>query len=197
MRFKPFKILKIVTSLFNKMKRQDIVNFESGQVVVSDPCYNLPISGPEGYQGIINLEPGKYIVNISYINDRISELEILKKGFNGSTRWEELIHDDICVDSGQCGFFDTDYYQKDQYYTNLDRISSIIIREDEPFYSICSDRTLSEDQWGIIPHGVVSSSGYGDGSYSLYGIYDKKNTDINRKLIGAALVFIDDIDEID
>ncbi len=40
--------------------------------------------------------------------------------------------------------------------------------EGERWYvSMCS-RTLGEKSWGVYDSGVVSSSGFGDGSYSLY-----------------------------
>lgn len=192
-----FKILTIDTFLQNKMNTQDTVIFESGEIIVTDPCYDFSDCGSQTYQKIIKLEPGKYKIRVSTSQDnRISELEILKADIDScaSTLWEELLSDKIGVDSGQCGFFDTKYYKENGYYTNLDRVSSTIICENDPFYSICCDRTLSDKQWGTIPYGVVSSSGYGDGQYSLYGLYSKTNND-TKTLHGAVLIFIDGEEE--
>ena len=48
---------------------------------------------------------------------------------------------------------------------------------------MCS-RTLGEQQWGTYDSGIVSSSGFGDGSYNLYVVY-KRN-----KIVAMAIDFL-------
>jgi hypothetical protein len=52
-------------------------------------------------------------------------------------------------------------------------VSDRAICQEEPWFSICCDRTLNDSQWGVIPYGCVSSSGYGDGCYEVNYISDK------------------------
>lgn len=63
---------------------------------------------------------------------------------------------DVGVDSGQAGFFDLALYQQ--------------VWESEPvrekFYDEVCDLTLEDKSWGVHPIGVVSSTGWGDGSYT-------------------------------
>jgi hypothetical protein len=63
---------------------------------------------------------------------------------------------DVGVDSGQAGFFDLALYQ--QVW------ESEAVRE--KFYDEVCDLTLEDKSWGVHPVGVVSSTGWGDGSYT-------------------------------
>ena len=59
------------------------------------------------------------------------------------------------------------------------------------WYKRVCDITLSDDNCGVIDdEGVVSESGYGDGSYDVYGYYND-----NDELVGLKLVFIWEEDE--
>ena len=49
---------------------------------------------------------------------------------------------------------------------------------------------MGSEQWGVLPNGVVSSSGYGDGSYRVYG---QKNKD--GEYVAFEVVFITAEDE--
>ena len=53
------------------------------------------------------------------------------------------------------------------------------------FRSMC-DRTLREEQWGTYDTGVVSSTGYGDGSYEL------QVCQMDGMIHGFRIIFIDD-----
>lgn len=60
------------------------------------------------------------------------------------------------------------------------------------WYEICCDKTLSNQQAGIVPGGCVSSSGYGNGGYPAYYANDKDG------LVNAIkIVFISDEEEED
>jgi hypothetical protein len=46
-------------------------------------------------------------------------------------------------------------------------------RDGDIWYHACCKITLDKpESWGALPNGVVSSSGFGDGSYTVYGIKD-------------------------
>ena len=53
---------------------------------------------------------------------------------------------------------------------------------------MCCDRTLSED-WGVLPLGVVSSSGIGDGSYPTYGVKNEKGEFTSGEHYNAVLAY--------
>lgn len=76
----------------------------------------------------------------------------------------ESLH--VGVDSGQAGFFDLDLYEaalKDKPEHGHDDGTRF-----EQFYDACGQNTLGNEQWGVVEGmGAVSSSGYGDGGYTL------------------------------
>ena len=115
--------------------------------------------------------------------------DVFKSGNNG-----EILEFTGGVDSGQFGYFDHDEYRNDNIVQGVERVTpDDVICDDEPWYSICCDRTLSKDKWGEIPFGIVSSSGYGDGSYPTYGIKDVDG----KEWVGFVTLFIWDDDEED
>lgn len=122
-----------------------------------------------------------------------------------SSKWEELpgLPGTFGVDSGQFGFFDRDHYRKadrdsvkeqSKYDFGGDYLTDDSDSDGEEWYHACCHLTLGPDSWGTIPNGVVSSSGFGDGSYGVYGL---KNAD--GEYIALTVVFInqDEIDEDD
>lgn len=87
---------------------------------------------------------------------------------------------DVGVDSGQAGFFDNAQFAK---------VTSA--KEDEKaFYDGVCDLTLAQDQFGVCGFGCVSSSGYGDGGYTMYFRKDESG-----QVIEAVILFIDNTDE--
>ena len=50
------------------------------------------------------------------------------------------------------------------------------------WYEICCDKSLSNVGAGVIDYGVVSSSGYGDGGYSTYAVYNQDGRVVGIKL---------------
>ena len=69
---------------------------------------------------------------------------------------------DVGVDSGQAGFYDDTRYRDNSIFDGLTPAKSDFGDE---WFNHCCDCTLSSMQAGVIPYGVVSTSGYGDGSY--------------------------------
>jgi len=142
-------------------------HIESGEVFVSDPCYDLET---ECAKIIDNVKNGEWIAEIEtkkVWGERVSILRCWHKSVfpRRAVEWE-VISTDIGVDSGQAGVFDIEHFKKDSDAEGLVRESKEIICKDEPWYSMCCDRTLNEIGAGVIPFGVVSSSGLGDGQYT-------------------------------
>lgn len=153
------------------------------EVVVSDPCYVLPTWCQAVITGVL---PGKYIPEVGKTDGadgwgvRISRLSAIHEDFFnkvGLIEWEESPAD-IGVDSGQCGIFDKKYYRDDKHSESygLPMIWGGTNGSDDGdlwYERMCSltlgksDGGVSEDDCGSTPDGVVSSSGYGDGSYTL------------------------------
>jgi len=87
---------------------------------------------------------------------------------------------DVGVDSGQAGIFDDSKYPEGEpgEYGDLNS-----------FYGKCCQKTLGKPQGGVINFGVVSSSGYGDGSYDCF--YLTKND----KVFAIRIIFIDMLEQ--
>ena len=85
----------------------------------------------------------------------------------------------ISVDSGQAGFFDDFYYQQNQG-GDFGDITTL--------FGLACSLTLSENHGGIIHNrGVISDTGFGDGSYCLFIATNHAN-----KIVAASIVFIDE-----
>lgn len=146
------------------------------EVVVSDPCYTIPT----WCQAIIpNVLPGKYIPEVEKSDEgqwgmRITNLRVIHEDFYekpGLIDWEK--HPAVIgVDSGQCGIFDKTYYRNDNrsesYGINLMWNKEWSETEGDDWYQRMCTLTLSEEHCGSFLDGVVSSSGYGDGAYTLW-----------------------------
>jgi len=105
-------------------------------------------------------------------------------------RWKECTGAVVGVDSGQAGIFDLPYYRKDKVFENQEsnflkeyRIHNN--EEGEVWYGHMCDRTLGDEGWGVYDRGVVSCSGFGDGSYELSVAKHK------GKVVGIAINYLD------
>ena len=153
----------------------------SGEIMISDPCYSVPT----WCHGTVKARNGEWspdvqIVDVGGWGHRVVELrachedyyEIDQKHFmdeGPAPKWEKL-DIDVGVDSGQCGIFDLSHYRDDLVVADAYRITKSSIGADDEWYGLCCDRTLSFYKWGLIPYGVVSSSGCGDGSYDALAV---------------------------
>lgn len=174
----------------------------SGEVVLSDPCYDTDT----WCMGIVdNVAKGTWEASVlEYDDGRIARLAAVKTGtknvsylLEGYVGGLEKLPFTFGVDSGQFGFFDKQFYRDDNSVAGLKRESRQILCEDEPFYSFCCDRTMTYEQWGTLPYGVVSSSGYGDGSYDVFGLKNENGEYIAFMAIFIDIDFEDDEDEYD
>ena len=138
----------------------------TGTVVVSDPCYDRDVWCMQTGSPV---KPGRYEALALYSDEedwgnRVANLVLVHEDHRGAPpkAWKP-IESTIGVDSGQCGIFDDSIYPEEKDHTGRDT-----------FYDECCSITLAKGNAGILRNGkgVVSSSGYGDGSYELYAKSD-------------------------
>ena len=91
----------------------------------------------------------------------------------------------INAESSMAGIFDYKSYRDDKVVSRVERISDRIVCEEEPWYSICCDRVLSENKWGIIPQGCVSSAKDGiinvTAHFNMFGEAERVEIDFEKK----------------
>ena len=186
------------------MKEFEIV---SGTIVASDPCYKIPT----WCQGIIeNVRKGTWLAKVDVSDEgawgmRIASLTVVNKdALNPQLESKivdmystEPLNFDGGVDSGQFGFFDKDFYQNDDVAKGLDKADfgdDYDTQDGDKWYRACAKLTLADESWGVLPNGAVSSSGYGDGSYDVFGIKDE-----NGEYVALSVLYLveDEEDEED
>jgi hypothetical protein len=146
---------------------------ESGEILVCDPCYD----DAEHMHITLPAHNGKWWTSIERYEDRISRLyAVLDKTQLILTPRDVGV---AGVDSGQMGIYDK------PYFNNQDKVEGGIANFKD-WYLMCCDRTLGDVGAGLIPHGVVSSSGWGDGAYQVRADY------CGRKIIYVEIIFIDE-----
>jgi len=175
------------------MKKIGTFLTSSNVLRISDPCYDKKV----WCCGIVkNCEVGKWSAFLYYSDEgslgkRVSEIFAIFGDVSENqaeqkyltTEWKDTTID-VGVDSGQCGIFD------DSKYPNGEDTGEY--GDDDSFYGKCCNLTLdSNDSGGVIDFGVVSSSGFGDGSYTCL-VPDNEN-----KVSAIRVVFISDEDNED
>jgi Protein of unknown function (DUF4241) len=172
----------------------DLGQFEvvSGEVAVSDPGYH-PDEAQRGASAkkVGNVARGSWQARlIRHVIDRPDEVRcgellafLAASPLPEDPAWQK-IHPGIGVDSGQAGFFDWRHFRSAAVVPADHPWKARMLAPDDPWYALCCDVTLQGDG-GVIPYGVVASSGWGDGGYPLYALRDDKGT-----LTALRLVFI-------
>jgi hypothetical protein len=175
---------------FNKLQVVDLGTFEvkSGRLLVTDPCYKIG-TWCQGTLESVRNGTWHACVERQNLNDwgirnwkiRITHSDFLNKKPDVATDI------DVGVDSGQAGFFDRAEYPKGNPDTNplfqafYDKICKIT----------WGDFDQSDDDFpnaGILPFGVVSSSGVGDGGYKCY------TSRVNNEIVAAEIRFLGEDD---
>lgn len=162
---------------------------KSGEVIVSDPCYAIGT----WCQGLVrNVKNGTWVADVACLEEsgRNAFLVVHHKDYimPMGTVWEQLDFD-IGVDSGQAGFYDYAGYKKDDSVPNSikNSLGFDLNEPGEKFYAYNCDLTLkTEHDAGVLPTGVVASSGYGDGSYTVSVVKDE-----DGKVVAMEIIFID------
>ena len=144
---------------------------------VSDPCYDRDVwcCGTFGKCKTGTWEAGVLKTDMGVIRQR--------KVYQMKDGWlEQPI--DVGVDSGQAGFYDEAFYQDNSIFKGMPEPEHDY---GDLWYNHACDITLSEMSAGVMPYGVVSSSGFGDGSYVCY---THKGSD--GEIDFAFVIFIDE-----
>lgn len=167
------------------MKLHSLGQFEvkSGEIIVSDPCYDADGQKLPAIKGIWNAFMLKVALQTGWGEDNrcaflFAHLASAPVEYDDAV-WQPL-EVGTGVDSGQAGIFDAKFYRDEAVVTET--IESPLTGENR-WYDLCCDRTLGEIGAGVIPYACVSSSGWGDGYYPAFGVYRGKH------LVAIALHF--------
>jgi len=170
------------------MRRIKLGEFEivSNKATISDPCYEPGIWCAAVLDNVLN---GTWTAVVATCeDDRIDRLIAFHGKSERVAPWD-IVPIMIGVDSGQAGIFDAAHYQDDEVAMTVEKIGPEIICPEEPWYSMCCDRTLNtEHSADVVPFGCVSSSGYGDGSYHCYVKKDGQGY-----IVGIMVEFISEV----
>ena len=151
---------------------------EHGILYASDPCYDWKPeeAGVPGHN--LKARSGTWDAWTTMAEGRIESLEVRHHGVGNippaiTDHLPWTLHPGVLgVDSGQMGFYDVEVFK----------------REMKERYEEACNLTLQADQAGILQeYGVVSSSGYGDGTYTMEVVLDATGT-----CIAARVIFIID-----
>lgn len=167
------------------------------EVMVSDPCYEVPTWCQHKLTDVL---PGEYLTNVIKSDEgdwgiRIGALVAIHKDYvNDPLSFRVVSTADIGVDSGQAGIFSMETYRNDEvfkdvksdFFGSYDEVKAKERYKEsgEHWYGHMCDKTLGQEQWGSYDKGVVSSSGYGDGSYRLCVAKHK------GKVVGIAIDYL-------
>ena len=162
---------------------------KSGKIVISDPCYDRAtwcgIYGRKAMNGTWETDIG--ISDEGEWGKRVSVLVAKHGDFASRHDWED--YGTVGVDSGQMSIFDSNAYKDGEGEAD----------KDGTFYNRCCRETCKafdhrpkkkadEDyDWGVVDNaGVVSCSGYGDGSYPVEVIKE------GDKIVAVRVTFIEE-----
>ncbi len=162
------------------LKTINVGSFEnkSGDFIISDPCYDL---GSIGQSKLTNILEGTWHGFIKKAEGRCFELVAKHDSVKHQNNFDWNHSSIIAVDSGQAGIFDSKVYRNNDTVVNTPKT---FIPND--WYSSCCDQTMITKLGGVIPGGVVSQSGYGDGDYDFYYSSNK-----DSKINAIKIVFIE------
>ena len=147
------------------------------EIIVADPCYDY---GKLGTLALDNVLSGKYIATAEVVKNLVVALHISHYNFKNDILESENVGY-IAVDSGQAGFFDLDFFRKNEGGE---------VGDLNTFYGLACAITLSPKQAGVIKNrGVVSSSGFGDGCYNVFVSRDEVG-----KIVAASVFFVEEED---
>lgn len=171
----------------------------SGQIAITDPSYGKSYIGPDGISKLVRTARkgkwrGRAIIYVVGNKDHTVCAELLAfpadHPLPESPSWEEL-SGCIGVDTGKAGFFDLQFIDSEAVVPKNFPWKDGKADPERLWYSYCCEITLGKPGAGVIPYGVVSSSGYGDGGYPVAVLRNDRGI-----VVGLRLVF-DRIDHYD
>ncbi len=200
-------VLEVEPKSLAQMVKNNLGTFEvvSGALRVSDPSYDLTVWCAGTVKNVANgtWRASSYTRTLENWGERIWELEAVLEGAqHGSLPWKECRFT-VGVDSGTAGIFDLSHFHDDSVVTSETPISLFwtkSLQEERNWEGMCHTaadgdlRKLSTSDpdpnfftGGVVPFGVASRSGCGDGGYSAY---IKRNS--KRQAVAVKVVFISD-----
>jgi len=165
------------------------------EVRVSDPCYGDDVWCKTRLTSVL---PGEYHVDVQKSDEgdwgnRVSSLTVTHRDYIGKQlRYQE--HGDIGVDSGQAGIFCESSYRNDSIEIDTPEHDFTIPFDEsgDRWYEKMCKFTLSGEGFGAYESGVVTSSGFGDGSYPLAVARDE-----DKNIVSMVITYIGEEDEED
>jgi len=145
-------------------------NVISGKICVTDPCYKR---GTWCANFDVPAKNGVWVAKVTKNKEgRIKALYAHHEHF-GESKLNEVLPNEVGVDSGQAGIFDSSIYPDGERD----------YRDENSFYKkVCN---LTDKSWGIYNNaGVVSRTGYGDGGY------EAKCAKHNNEIVSVKITFI-------
>ena len=160
------------------------------KVVVGDPCYT------EGDCKVIPVAGGSWRGEVAYMENeaRIARLTIWSTTYLYGTTQEVYR---LGVDSGQMSIVDADHRPFDEASLEYGQSDDEMLPSAKTWYRRQCDRTLSAPQWGGDKHGIVSSTGYGDGEYPCTVWYDSRGQAVKIEVLFDGFDERDDDEDAD
>jgi hypothetical protein len=151
---------------------------KSGALFVSDPCYTKDTWCAKKLENVKN---GTWIGHIEISDEgswgkRVALLSAHHSETESSSYGNLYQSFEVGVDSGQMGIFDYDAHPNET--GEFDGSGSLYDR-------ICNMTCNNKNSAGVVEHGVVSSSGFGDGGYE-----GRAFTDSTGKIVRVEVEFI-------
>lgn len=155
----------------------------SKELRVTDPCYSPDTWCAGKFAAAPGIWRSKAVRADSGWGERVWELVIEHVETDSSELPEERLDITVGVDSGQAGFFCAETYAQVQKS-----------KCGEPgFYGMaCALTCETVNSAGVLGFGVVSSSGFGDGSYECLVKKDRAG-----RVVAARIIFITEDDLVD
>lgn len=166
----------------------------SGKLVVADPGYGLE-TAKTGHGAILDgCRSGTWRAEVVVKHfgspgfDIVSELYACHSSVTNAASliWQKQSNM-IGVDSGQAGVYDLTHFRDDSLISYGMRASMAPVDPESLWYSYCCHLTRKKEEGDVLPFGVVTSSGKGDGGY-----YFSIARDDRGQIIGVWIIFVDD-----
>lgn len=153
------------------------------KVHISDPCYDTDVWCR---MVVDNVLPGFYYTYIDLMHagvwgERVQRVVVFHESLAPADLEMTKHLGDIGVDSGQAGFFSDESYRNDAMAEIIETPpgdwTGLPFMEgpgDKWYDKMCAFTINGNENWGAYTEGVVSSSGFGDGSYPVYAQLDEQ-----------------------
>jgi len=146
-------------------------------LMVCDPCYG------DGDKQIHKVKPGRWHAFTRVTEDtggwgrRNASLTAIHESESYPCPGIDFPLGEVGVDSGQMGIYAHKGWEEK-------------IPSEDDYDKVCETTLSTPISAGMVDYGVTSSSGYGDGGYSLFG-----KTDSKGKIVALEVVFIEEKDD--